>query len=414
MLKKFFSTRKSLVIVAILLILASFISWRTLGKKKQGPQLQTAQVERGTIVSSVSASGQVLTTNITEVTSKASGLVEKVYVTDGDWVEVGQKIMRVRLDQEGQQNQAQAYSSYLSAKNSLESAKATQYSLQATMFDKWDTFKKLAESDDYDTPEERALPKFHISEKEWLAAELKYKNQEAAIQQAQATVNNAWLSYQASLPEITVPVSGTITGFAFVAGMTIGSQSTTTDTRTSQKVVVIKSEGKPMASFNLSEIDVSLVETGQKATITLDSIPDKTFTGKVVSVDKVGTVTGGVTNYPALIQFDTGSDQILPNMTATAEIIIEAKENVLWVPSQAIRKQAGQTMIRVLVNGKPQEKQVEVGLETSSQAEIVSGLSEGETIIVSEQALGEQTPAFGGEGGFRGIMPGGGFGGKQR
>lgn len=410
-LKKLFDSRKKTFIVVVLLFLAIFIIWRSLGGKKQEPRLQTAPVERGMIVSSVSVSGQVLIANIAEVTSKASGLVEKLYVSDGDWIAAGQKIMKIRLDQGGKQNKAQAYSSYLSAKNSLESAKATQYSLQATMFDKWDTFRELAESDSYDTPEERALPEFHIPEKEWLAAEAKYKNQQAVISQGQAAVNNAWLSYQTTSSEITAPVSGTITGFAFAEGMTIGSQSTTTGTRTSQRVAAIKSEGTPMASFNLSEIDVSQVSAGQKATITLDSMADKTFTGKVVSVDRVGMVISGVTNYPVIIQLDTGSDQILPNMTATAEIIIEAKENVLWVPPQAISTQAGQTTVRVLIKGRPQERQVEVGLETSSQAEIVSGLSEGETIIVSEIIPAGEMPGFGGAG-FRGIMPG--MGGRPR
>jgi hypothetical protein len=62
--------------------------------------------------------------------------------------------------------------------------------------------------------------------------------------------------------------------------------------------------------------------------------------------------------------------------------------------------------VRVLVNGKPQEKQVEVGLESTDKAEIVSGLSEGETVIVGEVTPGGET-TFGG-GGIRGFMPGGG------
>jgi len=77
----------------------------------------------------------------------------------------------------------------------------------------------------------------------------------------------------------------------------------------------------------------------------------------------------------------------------------------LWVPPAAIRTQAGQAVVRVLVNGQIQEKSVEVGLETSDRAEIKSGLSEGETVVVSEQITGGQTvggqrTTFGGEGGF--------------
>jgi len=180
---------------------------------------------------------------------------------------------------------------------------------------------------------ERELPEndpTYIQENsDWLAAEAKYKNQQAVVSQAQAAVNSAWLSYQLTSPIITAPVSGTIVGLNFVPGMVIGSSSTTT----SQRVAVIRTEGTPIASFNLSELDVPVVKPGQKATIELDSLPDKTFTGKVMSVDWLGTITNGVTNYPVIIQFDTSSEKVLPNMAASANIIIEVKDNVLLVPS---------------------------------------------------------------------------------
>lgn len=409
MLKKLLGGRKRALIVAGFLLIAGLIVWRTLGKEKEEPQFQTTPVEQGTIVASVSASGQVLSSHITNVTSKASGTVAEVYVSDGDWVETGQKILKITLDEEGRQNQAQAYSSYLAAKNTLESAKATAYSLQATMFDKWDTFKELAESDQYSEENiaNRNLPEYHISEKEWLAAEAKYKNQQAVITQAGANLSSAWLSYRDTLSEVTAPISGTITSLSFVGGMNIGPQSTTTGTRTSQKVAVIKSEGTPMASFNLSEIDVSQVMPGQKATITLDSFPEKTYTGKVVTVDKIGSVTSGVTQYPAIIQFDTTASEILVNMAAAANIIIDRKENVLLVPSGAIQTQNGQSFVRVLRNGETQMVPVETGLVSDTQTEIVSGVNEGDLVVVttvSSQGLqGRETSPFG-TSGMGGMM----------
>lgn len=402
--KNLLNSRKKLVGLMVLLSILGFVGWRVLGKKEEKLQIQTTKVERGTIVSSVSVSGQIISSNIVSVTTQASGVVKQVFVKDGDTVSAGQKIMEIVLDSAGQQKNAAAWSSYLSAKNSLESAKVTQYSLQSEMFSKWKTFKDLAESTSYDTPEERSLPQFYIAEKDWLAAEAKYKNQEAVITQVQAALNNAWLSYQLTSSIITAPIAGTISSISVVEGMSVDGEL--------QKVAVIQNQINPLATFNLSEIDVSRVKVEQKATITLDSLPDKTFTGKVASIDRTGIVTSGVTNYPLIIRFDTMVSEILPNMTATAEIIIEAKQNVFWVPSQAVKSQAGQTIIKVLVNGKPQERQVEVGLETTSQAEILSGLSEGETIIVSEVTVGEET-TFGGGGGMRGIMPGGGFEGRR-
>lgn len=253
---------KRTFVVITLLVAGGFLGWRVFSDQEEEPQVQIISVERGTIVSSVTASGNVLASNITNVTSKASGAVKEVYVQDGDLVSQSQEIAKIDLDSEGQQGQAQAYSSYLSAKNNLASAQVAQYSLQAKMFEKWDTFKKLAESDSYDTPEERGLVEFHIPEKEWLAAEADYQNQQAKIDQAQAAVNSARLSYLETRAVISAPTAGTITGLSLVEGMSLGGQLTSTGTRTSQAIAAIVSEGKPLISFNLSEIDVSQVEPG--------------------------------------------------------------------------------------------------------------------------------------------------------
>src|SRR4030065_2115290 len=83
---------------------------------------QTSKVEKGTIVSSVSASGQVLTTNILSITTEASGVVKKVYVKDGDKVTAGQKLAEITLDTAGCGRKVQAYASLVSAQNSVNSA----------------------------------------------------------------------------------------------------------------------------------------------------------------------------------------------------------------------------------------------------------------------------------------------------
>ena len=371
----------------ILLLVLGFFLWRGFNKDEGIPQFQISKVERGTIVSSVSASGQVLSVNIMSASTKASGIVEQVYVQDGDVVNAGDKILEIALDQQGKQKNAQAWASYLSANNTLEAARARQYSLQADMFGKWDTFKELAEGDEYEESDgaprynQRALPEFHIPEKEWLAAELDYMNQEAVIIQAQNAANSSWLAYTLSSPVIIAPTSGTITSLMFVKGMSIGSLDTGTS-ESNQKIATIQTEGTPIVSVNLSEIDVSQVKLGQKATVILDSIPDKTFTGKVLGVDKIGTYTSGVTLYPAIIQLDSSSPQILPNMTVTANVIIEFKNNVLLVPSGAVTESSGQAMVAVLVDKKQEFAPVEIGLSSETQTEIVSGINEGAEVII--------------------------------
>ena len=401
-IKRVFSGRKKFIVIGLLIILLGFAGFSIFTKKEKEPKLQTMLVEQGMIISSVSASGQVLSVNIMSANTQASGIVKTVYVKDGDEVKKSDKILEIDLDFQGEQKNVQAWSSYLSAKNTLESAKATQYSLQADMFGKWDTFKELAEKDEYNVeehPENLNLPEYHIPEKEWLAAEVKYKNQEAVIAQAQVAINSAWLTYIQTSPTITAPMNGIITSLMYIEGMSIGSLDTG-NTTSNQKVATIKTEGMPIVSVNLSEIDVSQVELDQKATVILDSIPDKTFTGKIVGVDRIGQSTSGVTQYPAIIQLDSSSKQILPNMMVTANIMIDRKDNALLVPSGVIQSQGDQSYVNVLIDGKPQSVPVEVGLSSDTQIEIVSGLNKGDIVVSgSVSSTGSQqnkTSPFGG------------------
>ncbi len=392
MIKKIFSSRKRTAIIIVLIILAGFIGFRIIsGQKDKEPQLQTAPVERGMIISSVSASGQVLSVNIMSANTQASGIVKTVYVKDGDQVKKSDRILEIYLDFQGEQKNAQAWSAYLSAKNSLETAKASQYTLQADMFGKWDDFKNLAENDTYKDPnsDNRNLPEFHIPQKEWLAAEAKYKNQAAVITQTQAAINSAWLSYVQTSPIITAPMAGVITSLMYAEGMSIGSLDTG-NTTSNQKIATIKTEGTPIVSVNLSEIDVSRVEINQKATIIIDSLPDKTFTGKVIGIDRIGQTSSGVTQYPAIIQLDSSSAEILANMTVAANIVIARKDNVLLVPSGAVQSQGGQSLVTVSKKGQQESVLVETGLVSDTQTEIICGLNEGDVVVTGAASLNNQ------------------------
>ncbi len=86
------------------------------------------------------------------------------------------------------------------------------------------------------------------------------------------------------------------------------------------------------------------VKVGQKVTVTLDSISGSTFTGEVATVDRVGTVSSNVTSYNANVKLDSGSDLILPNMAATANIITDTATDVLSVSSTALATQNGSTI----------------------------------------------------------------------
>jgi len=384
---KILTNKKKVALIVLLLFITAAIGLKLFPRKSKA-QYQTASVERGTIIESVSLSGQIVSANVIQIVTQASGTVKQVFVKDGDYVNKGDKILEIELDQTGQQKNAQAWSSYLSAKNSFESAQATAFSLQSDMFNKWNIYYNLATNSTYQNPDgspnetNRILPQFLIAQNDWLAAEAKYKNQQSVIAQAQAALNNAWLSYELSSPIVTAPTAGIVTNLTVVPGMVVSNTSGSAESNQNQRVAVITSEAAPIASFLASEVDVGKIKIDQQATITFDSLPEKTFTGKVQAVDRLGVVNNGVTNYPVIIKLDINSSDILPNMAANANIIINSKNNVLKIPSSAIQHVENQDIVRVLKNGKEQEVVVETGLASDTETEIVSGLSEGDTIIM--------------------------------
>ena len=366
-------------------------------------QYQTTNIEKGTIVSSISASGSVLTSSILAINTQASGYVKAVYVKDGDYVYSGQKIAEITLDAEGQKQNSSNWASYLSAKSGVENANISYYSLQSAMFAANQKFINDAAARSLATDDPTYIQQYA----DWKAAELKFNNNENTLNQAKFSLTSAWLTYRLTAPTVYAPYSGEITNIGLVEGMVIGG--TSDSTASSQRVAVIKTKSSPIVSVTLSEIDVAKVKVGQKATVTFDSIEDKTFTGKVATVDKIGSVATNVTSYSANIKLDSATEEILPNMATVANIILDSKSGVLLVPSGAITTQNELTYARVLRNGQEELVEVTTGLSSDTQIEISSGLNEGDVVITGTIGNGASTEtqtrsvfgSFGGAGQIR-------------
>lgn len=409
-IKNFVTKHKRLTIGVVLLLVVIFVFTR-LTNRSQAPTYQTAIAEKKTLISTVTASGTVVATNNIYVTSSANGQVSKVYVSEGDKVVKGQKLFEITLDATGHQRQAQAYGSYISAISSLNQAKASYYTLQATEFSANQKFINDAVARNLGTND----PTYIQENATWLAAEANFNNAGNEIAQAEANLTNAQITYSQASSTIVAPVGGIIENITIVPGMSItnsttsNSGSTSTNTTT---VATIKTEGNPVATVNIAEIDVAKVKAKQKVTLTFDSITGLTFTGKVAGINKLGTTNSGVTNYPATIEFDSSSDKILPAMSVTASIITNVKDNVITVPSGAVTTQNGQTAVRELKNGELTFISVTIGEKSDTDTEILEGVNEGDTVVTSiinanTRAGSNSTSPFSGQFG-RGGFGGGG------
>lgn len=128
------SPTKKIIITFVVLLLGYLTYTRIFAAKSTAPQYQTATVEKGTLVTNVTASGTISSGNSVPITTSATGTVSEVYVQNGDSVSAGQKIADVTPDQSAEQKQLAAYANYLGAQNSLNSAKSKMNSLQSSLF----------------------------------------------------------------------------------------------------------------------------------------------------------------------------------------------------------------------------------------------------------------------------------------
>lgn len=410
LLKKFIgfvknlSLRKKVILVVILVILGYFAYTRFTSSSAQ-PTYQTAQVTKGTLVVALTETGSVAVSNKVSVVTQASGIVSKVYVKSGQQVKAGDKIADVTLDTAGQQRQAQAYSSLLSAENNLNSAKAQLYTLQNQEFvanQKFVNDKGIANP----TQQDMQDPVYIEEQAAWLAAEAAYKNQQNVISQSEANVSNANLAYQLTSGTIVAPTEGTISDLLITQGMQIGSSNTSAGSSTNtsnQTVAAIQTGNATTVQVSVSEVDAPQIKVGQEATITFDALPNKTFTGKVLGIDTTGSVSSGVVTYPAIIQLDESESDVLPNMSATASIITKVDNNVLLVPSSAIQTVGNSSTVRVLQNGKVTTVSVGTGDSSDSQTVITSGVTQGETVVTGQAS----TTSSGGSSPFSATRGGG-------
>ncbi|KKQ26384.1 MAG: hypothetical protein US62_C0022G0014 [Candidatus Woesebacteria bacterium GW2011_GWA1_37_8] len=372
LLSWFFARKSRLLISVVLILLVGFIVVRN-RKSDTTNEYQTATAQKGTIVSTVSASGKVLTTNTLSISTEASGVVKKVYVKDGDKVVAGQKLAEITLDSAGLEKNAQAYASLVSAQNSVNSANNSYRSAQAS------AEKVLDEVKGHDTDETLAQKETRTK------AEVARDNAYDQTKSAQANLASSSLNYRSTSPIITAPFSGIIESVNLVEGMVLESSTSTTNIN-SQRVAVIKGDSLPVINVTVSELDVPKVKVGQKVTVTLDSVSGKTFTGVVATIDRVGSVSSNVTSYSANIKLDSSDLAILPNMAATANIILETKTDVIKIPSGAITTTNGENFANVLKNGAESQLPVTVGISSDSETEIVSGLSEGDVVVSGSAA----------------------------
>lgn len=116
-----------------------------------------------------------------------------------------------------------------------------------------------------------------------------------------------------------------------------------------------------VAEISLNEIDAAKVKIGQKASLTFNAIPDLIFTGKIIEIDSLGSISQGVVSYSVKIVLDSDDERIKPSMSVTAEIIVEGQNRCLLLSNSAIKMQRNLKYVE-LINAAPEAKaQLKIG-----------------------------------------------------
>jgi len=146
----------------------------------------------------------------------------------------------------------------------------------------------------------------------------------------------------------------------------------------------------------MDEIDIPGVELNQRAIIEVDALPALQLEGKVAYINPVAIEESGVMLYEVTISFDVPlSSGLKSGMSATAELVIDERSQVLLVPNRAIEEDSqGNPMVKVMVDGEIQERPVVLGISDGYDTEIVDGLDEGEIVVIERRAEPEAPGGF--------------------
>lgn len=199
---------------------------------------------------------------------------------------------------------------------------------------------------------------------------------------------------------ITAPIDGVISGLSSAAGSEV--TASTAYTAESEICKILNTEVYELKA-DVDELDIDGIQVGQTAEITFDAFEDETINGKVTKISNLGSNTNGVTTYTVTLEMD-GSDRIKSNMSATAKIVTQRSENALIIPVDAIQTIGDKKYVTVVTTENnmqsTSQREVTLGVVNSANAEITSGLNEGEEVeVISDSDTETKTSPFGGRNG---------------
>lgn len=340
-------------IAVLVLAAAAFGGWKYYQGQQQAKKMaavETTDVIRMDMKSTVSATGTIRPVNSVEVSSKVTARIKSVLVKENDSVTAGQTVATLEgKDYEAKRDQAQIKVTNTKAKYDRVSY---LYSIGANT---------QAELED---------------------AQMNYETAVSALSEAQSDMNEM---------TITAPMSGVVIGEPKTPG-TMAVQGTSSPT----VIMRIADLSTKQIQAKVDETDIGSVKVGQTATFTVDSYTGRTFNARVTNISQTDTSnswdtsssssssssTASVIYYYVTLDVDDPDNELLPAMTARVEINTAEKPQALAVPISTLKTDAnGSYVIVKNPDGTQENRYVETGIYSDEYVEILAGLSEGEKVV---------------------------------
>jgi HlyD family secretion protein len=364
-----------------LLAVFGLVAARRGGKEIDPSKL--AAIEKGDVARSVVATGKIQPLAKVEIKSKASGIVKRLFVDDGDRVKEGQVL--AELDRE------QLEAAVREARANLLAAEAA-----------WERNKIEAEGPDLPflkTALERARKLYadgliapsllEDADKAWqmgLNKQTAAKSQAAVSKAEVAKARAALERYETDLCYATImsPMDGLVlsrdveVGDAVSSILVLGSQATL--------VMMLGDVSEVYVLGKVDEADIGRVYMGQRARIVVESFKDKSFEGKVTKISPLGKEKDNVTTFEVRVSIQNPGGELKTNMTANAEIILEEKKAVLLVPESAVlydkERKPSLEVPDPKADGGKRKVAVKLGISNGVKTELVEGLKEGDKVVL--------------------------------
>jgi len=354
---------------------------------------------RGSLAQTIHGRGRITSAREAVLYFPLEGVVNKILVASGDLVVRGAPIAQLdtfQLEQDVTNTQFALEKLNLQLKQEQVKASMSDFKIEVTSVvytrtlqarnQAYNDFQVVGGGDMTSAAGKARFDRFQQADKDFLQASIDLNNAKMdkqllalnvdsiklAIQQTQKSLEQA----QARLAgaKITAPFDGLVISI----DKNVGEKVQAFD-----PIGAIADPTQLLVEASIAESDALSVGLGQVANIVLDGFPDQKFTGKVKEISAKPSIFQGKSVYRIVIAFDKQA-QVPATLRLGADIylITQVKDNVLIVPTSAISVEGSKHYVTAIRGGKPQRVEVQIGIASDTQTEILSGLSENEQVQV--------------------------------